>query len=248
MQNRFTGDIGDFGKYGMLRYITKSGYRLGVNWYLTDDGRDSAGNLYDYLTENNPGYLHCDEELFNELHRIVYIHKERCVQRVEESRLLPANTIFYSCLLKADKKYRDKWFEESLKNLSECPVLFLDPDNNILLNATGARYDIEGSKYTFPSEIEAYYKRGQSIIVYNHSNRQPEFEFFKRFDFVKTISVFDGARVFALRFNRQQVRYYLFVLRPEHSSAIENRVDQMLAGPWGKKWQWKRPHFEKYRY
>jgi|LFRM01.2.fsa_nt_gb hypothetical protein len=36
MQSRLVGDIGDFGKYGMLRCLLSAGCRLGINWYLTD--------------------------------------------------------------------------------------------------------------------------------------------------------------------------------------------------------------------
>jgi hypothetical protein len=244
VQNRFIGDIGDFGKYGMLICIGKAGYRIGVNWYLTDNGEDSAGNLTDYLQEDNPAYLICDEDLYKQLYNIVYILKDRSVKRIEQSSLLPENTVYYSANLKSEKNYRTRWFQDSLIHLSQCPILFLDPDNNILLNNTGYKYDPEGSLYTFPSEIEAYYRQGQSIIVYNHLNRDPKF--FRRFDFLKTVPVFEGARVFLLRFNRKQVRYYLFLLRPEHSLAIEKMVDQMLEGPWGKKWKWEHPHFEKY--
>ena len=33
MQDRYTGDIGDFAKYGLLRAL-EAGHRLGVAWYL----------------------------------------------------------------------------------------------------------------------------------------------------------------------------------------------------------------------
>ncbi|NBJ17008.1 MAG: hypothetical protein FNP40_15915 [Dehalobacter sp. 4CP] len=245
MQNRFTGDIGDFGKYGLLRYVAKSGLRIGVNWYLTDDGEDSAGNLTDYLAEKYNGYLECDSELFKELYRIVYIQNARTVKRIEESNLLPPKTLFYSKILKANKAYREKWFQDSLKHLATCSLLFLDPDNNILLNDTGSRFDNEGIKYAFPLEIESYYSQGHSLIVYNHSNRQNEQDYFERFGFVKEQPSFINARFFLLRFNRQQVRYYLFVLQPRDSAAVEIYVDEMLKGSWGRKWKWKRPHFEK---
>ena len=46
MQNQYVGDIGDFGKYGLLREIfgrpevpeSGCGLRLGVAWYLSPDG------------------------------------------------------------------------------------------------------------------------------------------------------------------------------------------------------------------
>ena len=31
MQNKYVGDIGDFGKYAMLRYLAQTGLSLGVN-------------------------------------------------------------------------------------------------------------------------------------------------------------------------------------------------------------------------
>ena len=36
MQNRYVGDIGDFGKYGLLRALYH-GRQLGVAWYLCPD-------------------------------------------------------------------------------------------------------------------------------------------------------------------------------------------------------------------
>lgn len=245
MQNRFIGDIGDFGKYGLLRAICRSGLRLGVNWYLTDDGTDSAGNLTDYLTEGYVGYETCDPSLLRILREIVFTDKERTVASVEKSGLLPENTQYYSRLLKANREYRQRWFQDSIVYLADSEIIFLDPDNNILLNDKGTNYKAAGSKYTFPSEIEEYYRHGHSLIIYNHANRQNEREYFCRFDFIKKAPVFKNARAFLMKFNRQQVRYYLFVLQPCHSEDIEFCLNQMLAGPWGKKWKWNKPHFEK---
>ena len=33
MQDNYVGDIGDYGKYGLLRNVTAAGLRLAVNWY-----------------------------------------------------------------------------------------------------------------------------------------------------------------------------------------------------------------------
>ena len=37
MQNRYAGDVGDFGKIGLLRQLAAAGYHIGVNWYLAPD-------------------------------------------------------------------------------------------------------------------------------------------------------------------------------------------------------------------
>ena len=33
MQDNYVGDIGDYGKYGLLRNVTAAGLQLAVNWY-----------------------------------------------------------------------------------------------------------------------------------------------------------------------------------------------------------------------
>ena len=35
MQDRYAGDIGDFGKFGLLRALSAAGLSIGVNWYRT---------------------------------------------------------------------------------------------------------------------------------------------------------------------------------------------------------------------
>ena len=50
MQDRYTGDIGDFGKLGLLRQLTSTGLSIGVNWYRTPDETHNSDGLHiDYL-------------------------------------------------------------------------------------------------------------------------------------------------------------------------------------------------------
>ena len=37
MQDRYVGDVGDFGKYGLLRALCGGDLTLGVVWYLYPD-------------------------------------------------------------------------------------------------------------------------------------------------------------------------------------------------------------------
>ena len=34
MQDRYAGDIGDYGKFGLLKALQAEGFRLGINWYM----------------------------------------------------------------------------------------------------------------------------------------------------------------------------------------------------------------------
>ena len=62
MQNRYTGDIGDFGKLGLLRALQASGLTVGVNWYLVpDENHNSDGRHVQYL--ENADYCQLDEPL-----------------------------------------------------------------------------------------------------------------------------------------------------------------------------------------
>ena len=49
MKNQYVGDIGDYGKYGLLRFLANRGIKIGVNWYLTDDDGSSDGKFTKYL-------------------------------------------------------------------------------------------------------------------------------------------------------------------------------------------------------
>ena len=52
MKNQYVGDIGDYGKYGLLRFLAGQGIKIGVNWYLTDDDDDeSADGKFTYYLD-----------------------------------------------------------------------------------------------------------------------------------------------------------------------------------------------------
>ena len=42
MKNQYVGDIGDYGKYGLLRFLSNRGIKIGINWYLTKDDMYAA--------------------------------------------------------------------------------------------------------------------------------------------------------------------------------------------------------------
>ena len=70
MQNRYTGDIGDFGKLGLLRALQASSLTVGVNWYLVpDENHNSDGRHVQYLEYAENCQL--DEPLWLELRHIV---------------------------------------------------------------------------------------------------------------------------------------------------------------------------------
>lgn len=75
MQNRYTGDIGDFGKYGLLKSISSPENRqnlsLGVVWCLVPEEEENEdGNDTKYL-DGREEFNQCDPELYKALREIV---------------------------------------------------------------------------------------------------------------------------------------------------------------------------------
>ena len=51
MKNQYFGDVGDYGKYGMLRFLADNGIKIAVNWYLTPDDGSNDGKHITYLED-----------------------------------------------------------------------------------------------------------------------------------------------------------------------------------------------------
>ena len=92
MQDNYVGDIGDYGKYGLLRAICSEGISLSVNWYKVTPkklGHQDDGKYIGYLSKSQI-YRAYDCPLFDSLHEIVCLDNDRRIQRVEEANLFSA--------------------------------------------------------------------------------------------------------------------------------------------------------------
>ena len=191
MQNRYTGDIGYFGKYGLLRALCSpvgegQKLQLGVVWYLVpDESHNSDGKLIQYLdpTAKKDRFLRrCDPELYDTLADIVQ-NNERRVSSIHKSSILPPNTVFYNELLTFDGMptnnpashrkriaYRNGWVQGAISATEKCDIIFFDPDNGLEVGTK--RHAKRGPKYTFYDEIEPYWQRDQSLVIYQHIGHQ----------------------------------------------------------------------------
>ena len=93
MKNQYVGDIGDYGKYGLLRYLSQNGIRTGVNWYLTQDDEIAIdGNIRGYLTNREESVYDSDVyALLRELEE----RNIRDIKKIESSDIIP-HAIYYS--------------------------------------------------------------------------------------------------------------------------------------------------------
>lgn len=243
MQNRYVGDVGDFGKYGILRSIGETGLKLGVNWYLTpDESHNSDGKHTSYLYKEN--YCGYDDQLFYILKDIVE-NDRRNVISIQESAALSGSTVFYDCVLNvADERdylkrrvNRQLWHKTALSRLNDCEIIFLDPDNGLQVDSVSLTGQ-KGNKYIGLDELKDYYKQGKSIIFYNHRERKQEDAYLEKFRKLQVDPAFTGAVWLGLKFVRGTTRDYFFVLQPEHLFQVKSQCEVLLNTVWKECFSW----------
>jgi len=175
MQDRYTGDIGDFIKYGLLRALTPT-VRLGVAWYLfPNESHNEDGKHTSYLDAPDT-WRHLDPALFDGLTRIVSGGR-REVGDVERSSLL-GNAKFASEILNFGdgsiserRAWRKKWFNDVLEQLSDCDVVFADPDNGLCNDDKFNFGKIKDWKRLPLIEAHAL-ASGRTAVLYHHNTRR----------------------------------------------------------------------------
>lgn len=236
MQNRYVADVGDYGKYGLLRHMAKTNLRLGVNWYLTPDETHSEdGKHIGYLGKQH--YREYDAELYDVLKDVIL--KNRHVHEIKTAFVLPENTVFYDRVLEfagihdcnLRQKARRFWHEAALRTLQECDLIFLDPDNGLQIKSKSLTSK-QGNKYIAINELMDYCKLGKTIIFYNHRKHKPEQLYLEKFRALSKAPVFNGYTWLGLKFTKGTIRDYIFVIHPDHISEIKNNYLDFLKTKW----------------
>jgi hypothetical protein len=248
VQNRYVADVGDFGKYGLIRRLAgifdnRPSLRVGVHWYLTpDESHNNDGSKTQYLTGRRAALFSCcDPELHSSLGRIVR-DDNRSVDAVRRAGILPASTIFAdepldfhsstkpARLMRSSQ--RAEWMARALEVTKPCDILFADPDNGLECKSVGATARL-GPKYAFLAELEPVLARGQTLVVYHHTCRQgTASRQAKRRIMQLTSLTGQTSRGFALLFRRGSSRAFIIVPSTRHDAIIRARVAGMLASPW----------------
>lgn len=214
MKNQYFGDIGDYGKYGMLRYLAENNIKIAVNWYLTEDDGSNDGKHISYL--DNDKDMKYDPELFEILKELVENNK-RNIYEIQKMKVIKHAT-YYNELInntgenRAEKRQsRENWHKKALDSCKDAELVFLDPDNgcceNEPLNAKDA------TKYCYANEVADYYNRGQDVVYYCQKGRRT----YAQWEETKSIMkrCIPDARIAAITFHRGTQTTYIFVLHRE---------------------------------
>ena len=255
MQNRYVGDIGDFGKYGLLRAISGFGdaliadrrLRLGVAWYLyPDESHNADGKYTGYLNptlSNRTRFRACDPQLYDALKHLVD-EEVRLVGAVRQCGILPEDTAFHETSLSypasmkrpVRQATRDSWLSGALEATTGVDLVFIDPDNGISATADPLRKN--GPKYVFIDDLLRFTQRGQSLAIYHHLGRQgtAEQQISGLAEYLRLNLNLIGPPQ-ALWYHRGTAHTYFIVAQPKHESVIEENLSCFLNSPW-------REHFQ----
>lgn len=236
MQDRYAGDIGDYGKIALLKAIRAQGLSVAINWYLVE-WLEAEKNADGSFKQEDGKYLIpeklriCDPDLAEKLTGIAR-GVERSVKAMEQANFVP-DAIYFNEPVSVDD--RTGWHIRAMKALKAADVVFVDPDNGMLVKSVGKR-SAKSIKYTFYEEVREYIGQGQSVLIYNHRSRKPEERYFHEIcsRIEETVGILES-ELLKITFPKYSVRDYLAVpVSEEHREKIRTAFETMEKGIWGK--------------
>lgn len=227
MKNQYVADIGDFGKYSLLRAFAEAGIKVGINWYLTADDASNDGKFTDYLQNDDLRWRAPD--VFDKLKKIAGI-QGKSVKNIEESGIVPG-AVFYSDLLNPSgtpsdrEQERNAWFRESIDELENAELIYMDPDNGLLEDNDPSKRGAE--KYVLPDEVEQYYSAGHNVVYYCHKGRRKMSDWF---DYKSIMcEVLPEAKPLVLTYHKGTQRSYIFLIHPEDFMKYSKILNRFLT-------------------
>jgi hypothetical protein len=233
MQDRYACDIGDYGKYALLRQLCQ-GFRLGIAWYrVPNEAHNNDGRHTAYLQQ--PQAHNHDPELHNALAKIV--QGGRTIERIEQSGVLPSGTVYhhepltYTDIPIPDRPaHRQAWFNDCQQKLAATDIIFCDPDNG--LECKTQRHELKGPKYVYLDDLAYLNQDKRSLIVYHHLGRigtiQEQVASWSR-----RLSGTLGLTCYSLLYRKGSCRAYFVLATENHKAVLQDRIERLA-----KTWDW----------
>ncbi len=118
-----------------------------------------------------------DPLLYDALQHFMNPTVRRSVDHAKLWDLLPGAS-YYPALLRDSILERSYYFRRAWAELATCPLLFFDPDNGLEVASTPAGRK-NSSKYLYWVEVQETYKRGHSLVIYQHFPRRERTSFMR---------------------------------------------------------------------
>lgn len=237
MQDRYAGDVGDYGKIALLKTLRKRGLSIGVNWYYTlppesEKDRDGSFKQNDGKYKISEEMAKLDSELAQTLNAISDPdNPDRSVDALEKADLI-SGAVYYDDPLTVEG--RTEWHLRAMKKLEGLNLVFLDPDNGLLVKSV-KQGSARSVKYVFHDEVKAYLDRSQSVLIYNHRCRKQEPKYFEDiFALMREREMnITPDDVLCISFPKGTTRDYIAIpASPDHCKKIEAAFKEMTEGKW----------------
>ena len=232
MKNQYVGDIGDYGKYSLLRAFTDAKVKVGVNWYLTENDGSTDGKFTEYLKKDDR-LSEYDTTVFKTLKSIAF-DKKKSVMDIQKSGILP-RAVFYSEVLSPKgtpserRDERQRWFEKSDTALNDAELIFMDPDNGLLEKNDPTILSAE--KYVLPDEVRKYFTDGHNVVYYCHKGRRTLNQWF---DYKSIMfEMIPEAKPTVLTYHKGSQRSYIFLIHDRDYARYRKILDGFKR-TWGK--------------
>ncbi len=237
MQDRYSGDIGDYVKLAILRALAP-GQRLGIAWWLyPDEIHNGDGRHIAYLDQPQI-WRPLDPPAFDHLKAVV-VSGERRVAALENNTLLPGAVYFREPVptdggSSARRSARMVWLERMSAALELCDLIFVDPDNGFETKG----FDLgaaKAGKSVAVSELQALRRPGRALLVYHHQTRMRGGHELELTHWGKRLCAAGFAQVDALRASPFSARAFFLL---DGSSALRASAAQ-LAERWRGRMTWR---------
>ena len=241
MQHHFVGDVGDFGKYGLLRALTgvwpesEPRLTLGVVWYLPAGSIGSAadGQKLTYLNQPHR-FRGCDPRLYDALGQLLE-GGDRSLGAVESNGILGDGAIFFEGPVPQDSLSRERWLQDAVEAVRGRDVVFLDPDKGLAPRSTGP----SSTEHTYAHELKPLVQSGQTVVVYHHLGRTATHPVQMRHWAERLAHELRlDAEPHVLWYRRGTARAYFVVPADAHAGTIGDRLQRFGNSLW-----FKRRHF-----
>ena len=234
MQDRYAGDIGDYGKIGLLKCLQAHGFIIGVNWYRVPE-LDIEKRKDGTFKQDDGKYLisgklkECDPALAEILTWIA--KNNRSVRAIQNAELIPG-AVYYDEYLTVDG--REEWNKRAARLFENVNLVFMDPDNGLLVKSV-KKHSARSVKYAFYDEVKNYIDAGKSVLVYNHRCRKPERQYFKDIESNLEEQVeINRHMIQEITFPKGTVRdYFAIAACNEHYEMFQAAFADMMNSKWG---------------
>ena len=188
MQNKYVGDVGDFGKLQLFRYLFNRsaspfyGKGLAQIWFMHEGlgEENNDGSHIDYFERMMGSDPYLEASLM-----LLLMRQKREVEELERLKLLPNAHFFYDEVPKAYED-RELWLQKALRFSRNSDIAALAPDNGMALRClrkegrfallradSHYREKVYPQKYVFADEIARFFTLPniEMLIVYQHLGR-----------------------------------------------------------------------------